>query len=152
MIQRKLQVEAIKQGSVIDHITVQQGIKILKFFQFSNKNEKITIGLNLPTHNGQSKDLIKIENLFITDTQANQLALFTPNATINQIKNFKVVHKFKVNLPPSFIGMLSCPNSNCISRHEPVNTTFYVQKNITLKLKCHYCEKSFDRSFFNELD
>lgn len=152
MTYKRLQVEAIEQGSVIDHISPQQGIRILKFFQFNNKNEKITIGLNLPTNNGETKDLIKIENLFISDTQANQLALFTPNATINQIKNFNVVHKYKVKLPTSFIGMLSCPNSNCICRHEIVKTTFYVQKNTTLKLKCHYCEKSFDRTFFNELD
>ena len=152
MGQQKLQVEAIEQGSVIDHISALQGIKILKFFQFSNRNEKITMGLNLPTSDGKSKDLIKIENIFVSDTQANQLALFAPNATINQIKNFKVVNKFKVKLPSSFIGMLSCPNSNCISHHEPVKTTFYVQNKAELKLKCHYCEKSFKRSLFNELD
>ena len=152
MMQKKLQVEAIQHGSVIDHIPAQQGVKILKFFKFTQTNEKITIGLNLPTHNGKSKDLIKVENTFISDAQANQLALFAPNATINQIKDFKVVNKFQVQLPSSFIGVLSCPNSNCISHNEPVKTQFYVNNNSELKLKCHYCEKSFSRSFFNELD
>ncbi len=151
-MQKKLQVEAIQHGSVIDHIPAQQGVKILKFFKFTQTNEKITIGLNLPTHNGKSKDLIKVENTFISDAQANQLALFAPNATINQIKDFKVVNKFQVQLPSSFIGVLSCPNSNCISHNEPVKTQFYVNNNSELKLKCHYCEKSFSRSFFNELD
>jgi len=151
-MQKKLQVEAIQHGSVIDHISAQQGVKILKFFKFTQTNEKITIGLNLPTHNGKSKDLIKVENTFISDAQANQLALFAPDATINQIKDFKVVNKFKVQLPNSFIGVLSCPNSNCISHDEPVKTRFYVSNKKDLKLKCHYCEKSFNRSFFNELD
>lgn len=151
-MQKKLQVEAIQHGSVIDHISAQQGVKILKFFKFTQTNEKITIGLNLPTHNGQSKDLIKVENTFISDAQANQLALFAPDATINQIKDFKVVNKFRVQLPNSFIGVLSCPNSNCISHNEPVKTRFYVSNKKALKLKCHYCEKSFNRSFFNELD
>ena len=151
-MQKKLQVEAIQDGSVIDHIPTQQGVKILNFFKFTQTNEKITIGLNLPTHNGEGKDLIKVENTFISDAQANQLALFAPDATINQIKDFKVVNKFQVQLPDSFIGVLSCPNSNCISHNEPVNTRFYVDNRSDLKLKCHYCEKSFNRTFFNELD
>lgn len=151
-MQKKLQVEAIQHGSVIDHIPAQQGVKILNFFKFTQTHEKITIGLNLPTHSGKGKDLIKVENTFISDAQANQLALFAPDATINQIKDFKVVNKFQVQLPDSFIGVLSCPNSNCISHNEPVNTRFYVNNSAELKLKCHYCEKSFNRSFFNELD
>lgn len=152
MMQKKLQVEAIQYGSVIDHIPVQQGIKILKFFKFTQTNEKITVGLNLPTNSSNRKDLVKIENMFISDEQANQLALFAPNATINQIKDFKVINKFKVQLPSAFIGVLSCPNSNCISHNEPVDTKFYVNNNSALKLKCHYCEKTFIPSFFNELD
>ncbi|WP_435236339.1 aspartate carbamoyltransferase regulatory subunit [Psychromonas sp. PT13] len=151
-MQKKLQVEAIQDGSVIDHIPAQQGVKILRFFKFTQTNEKITIGLNLPTHNGEGKDLIKVENTFISDEQANQLALFAPDATINQIKDFKVVKKFKVQLPDFFIGVLSCPNSNCISHNEPVKARFYVNKGTELRLKCHYCEKSFSRTFFNELD
>ena len=151
-MQKKLQVEAIQHGSVIDHIPAQQGVKILRFFKFTQTKEKITIGLNLPTHNGKGKDLIKVENTFISDGQANQLALFAPNATINQIKDFKVVNKFQVQLPDSFVGVFSCPNSNCISHNEPVKTRFYIKKGADLKLKCHYCEKSFSRSFFEELD
>lgn len=152
MNNQKLQVEAIQNGSVIDHIPAQQGIKILKFFKLAQANEKITVGLNLSKNNGRRKDLIKVENTFISDEQANQLALFAPDATINQIKNFNVVNKFKVKLPDAFVGVLACPNSNCISHNEPVQTQFYVNKRSELKLKCHYCEKSFDRSFFNELD
>jgi len=152
MMQKKLQVEAIEHGSVIDHIPAQQGVKILKFFKFTQTQEKITVGLNLATHSGEAKDLIKIENTFFNDQQANQLALFAPNATINQIKDFKVVNKFKVQLPSSFIGVLVCPNSNCISHNEPVDSRFYVHQKSTLKLKCHYCEKSFERATFDELD
>lgn len=152
MTSKKLQVEAIQNGSVIDHIPIHQAIKILSFFKFTKTNEKITIGLNLPTHSGKSKDLIKVENTFISDAQANQLALFAPDATINQIKDFTVVNKFQVQLPDSFIGVLSCPNSNCISHNEPVNTRFYVQNKDNLTLKCHYCEKTFNSSFFHELD
>ena len=123
-----------------------------QLFKFTQTNEKVTVGLNLSTKSGETKDLIKIENTFFNDQQANQLALFAPHATINQIKDFKVVNKFSVQLPSSFVGVLTCPNSNCISHNEPVKSRFYVQQTSTLKLKCHYCEKSFERSTFDELD
>ncbi len=149
---KKLEVEAIHNGSVIDHIAAGQGVKILKFFQLTDTDQKITVGLNLPSGASGTKDLIKVENTLITDEQANQLALFAPDATINIIKNTEVVKKFRVQLPPAISGVLACPNSNCISHNEPVPSQFYVQQKNDVKLKCHYCEKSFNRKLFTELD
>lgn len=151
-MKKKLEVQAIENGSVIDHIAAGQGVKILKFFQLTDTKQKITIGLNLPTGGNQTKDLIKIENTQITDSQANQLALFAPDATINLIDDYDVVKKFRVQLPEAIRGVLACPNSNCISHSEPVDSLFYIKQKQQLKLKCHYCEKSFLTSFFKELD
>jgi len=149
----KLQVEAIEQGTVIDHIPAGQGVKILKFFQLTNKRDRITVGLNLRSGEHGSKDLIKVENTVFTEAQANQLALFAPRATINVIESYQVVKKFKVARPPAIRGVFSCPNSNCISHHEPVQSNFYIrERGEQLKLKCHYCEKSFGRELFAELD
>lgn len=152
-MKKQLQVEAIAQGTVIDHIPAGQGIKILKFFDLSTTAQRITVGINLPTNYGSSKDLIKIANTAFDEEQANQLALFAPQATINVIEDFEVVKKFKVAIPESIRGIFACPNANCISHSEPVESHFYVrshQQNI--KLKCHYCEKSFSQEFFKELD
>jgi aspartate carbamoyltransferase regulatory subunit len=152
-MKKQLQVEAIAQGTVIDHIPAGQGVKILKFFQLSTHAQRITVGINLPTKCGNSKDLIKVANTAFDESQANQLALFAPEATINVIDNFEVVRKFKVALPEAIRGVFACPNTNCISHSEPVDSHFYVrshQQNI--KLKCHYCEKSFAQDLFSELD
>ncbi|MCE0558906.1 MULTISPECIES: aspartate carbamoyltransferase regulatory subunit [unclassified Motilimonas] len=151
-MKKKLEVQAIENGSVIDHIAAGKGVKILKFFQLTDTNQKITIGLNLPTGGNTTKDLIKIENTQITGVQANQLALFAPDATINLIDDYDVVKKFKVALPEAISGVLACPNSNCISHNEPVDSLFYIKQKQQIKLKCHYCEKSFATSFFKELD
>ncbi|RJG50413.1 aspartate carbamoyltransferase regulatory subunit [Motilimonas pumila] len=151
-MEKKLEVKAIQNGSVIDHIAAGQGVKILKFFHLTDTQQKITIGLNLPTSSNTTKDLIKVENTQISDTQANQLALFAPNATINLIEDYNVVKKFDVQLPESIQGVLGCPNSNCISHNEPVSSRFYVKNINKIKLKCHYCEKSFTTDFFTELD
>ncbi|MGL4600328.1 MAG: aspartate carbamoyltransferase regulatory subunit [Plesiomonas sp.] len=142
--ENKLQVEAIKNGTVIDHIPAQIGIKILSLFKFSQTHQRITVGLNLPSAALGQKDLIKIENIFLTEDQANQLAIYAPNASVNQIENYQVVRKLKPMLPEFIERVLSCPNSNCISHSEPINSGFSVRKQqANILLKCKYCEKVF---------
>jgi len=151
-MEKKLQVEAIAFGTVIDHIPAGQGVKILKFFELADGQQRITIGLNLPSGKG-CKDLIKVTDTQFTQEQANQLALFAPDATVNLIEHYKVVTKFTVAIPKQVVDVLTCPNSNCICHNEPVASRFYVRTtDTTVKLKCHYCEKSFESRFFNELD
>ncbi|SQH77697.1 aspartate carbamoyltransferase, regulatory subunit [Shewanella benthica] len=150
-MKKQLKVEAIENGTVIDHISPGQGIKILRFFELAKGPQRLTIGLNLPTSSGDFKDLIKIEHTVFDQNQANQLALFAPKATINVIENFEVVDKFKVAIPERISGVLTCPNSNCISHNEPVDSLFNIkQERVGVKLKCHYCEKSFISGVFRE--
>lgn len=149
--QTQLQVEAIRNGSVIDHIPANIGIKILKLFKMHKTNQRITIGLNLPSSALKAKDLIKIENVYLTKEQANQLALYAPQATVNQIEEYKVVNKLTLSLPDSIVSVFECPNSNCISHGEPVESRFNVQqKQEKVQLKCHYCEKVFSREIMTE--
>lgn len=140
----KLQVEAIKCGTVIDHIPAQVGFKLLSLFRLTETDARITIGLNLPSREQGRKDLIKIENTFLTDDQVNQLALYAPHATVNRIDNYDVVGKSSPALPERIDNVLVCPNSNCISRSEPVASSFAVKKRAgDITLKCKYCEKEF---------
>ncbi len=140
----KLQVEAIKRGTVIDHIPAQIGFKLLSLFRLTETDQRITIGLNLPSGELGRKDLIKIENTFLTDDQINRLALYAPHATVNRIDDYNVVAKISPALPERIEQVLTCPNSNCISRNEPVHSSFAVlQRQAGLTLKCKYCEKEF---------
>lgn len=140
----KLQVEAIKRGTVIDHIPARVGFRLLTLFRLTETDQRITIGLNLPSGELGRKDLIKIENTFLTDEQVNQLAIYAPQATVNRIDNYEVVGKSRPALPERIENVLVCPNSNCISRNEPVATSFMVKKRPQdIALKCKYCEKEF---------
>ena len=70
----------------------------------------------------------------------DKIALLAPNATINIVKNYKVVEKQRVKLPDAIKGIVKCDNPSCVSNsNEPVQTRFYVQKAQPLRLKCHYC-------------
>ncbi|BDM63908.1 aspartate carbamoyltransferase regulatory chain [Shewanella sp. NFH-SH190041] len=148
----QLQVEAIKNGTVIDHIPANIGFKVLKLFQLDDTLERVTIGLNLPSSALGKKDLIKIENVLFDEAQAQRLALYAPRATVNKIENYQVVAKLPVTLPDSITGVFSCPNSNCITHVEPaVDTLFGVQvQGGDVRLKCKYCEKVFSRDVVTE--
>ena len=141
----KLQVEAIKRGTVIDHIPAQVGFKLLTLFKLTETDQRITIGLNLPSGEMGRKDLVKIENTFLTDEQVNQLALYAPHATVNRIDDYEVVGKSRPNLPDRINSVLVCPNSNCISHAEPVFLQLCSEKSgkNDIALKCKYCEKEF---------
>lgn len=140
-----LQVEAIRCGTVIDHIPAQIGFKLLTLFKLTETDKRITIGLNLPSQALGRKDLIKIEDVFLTAEQANQLAIYAPKATVNCIDNYEVVLKMVPTLPKHIDEVLCCPNSHCISRTEPIISSFSLRAyQGRVLLKCKYCEKEFE--------
>ncbi|PCS23768.1 aspartate carbamoyltransferase regulatory subunit [Candidatus Enterovibrio escicola] len=148
----KLQVEAIKDGTVIDHIPANIGFKVMKLFKLYNTCERVTIGLNLHSSVLNAKDIIKIENIFINEEQAKQLALYAPKATVNQIENYAVVAKLPLTLPSTINGVFYCPNTNCITHdEEAIESSFkVVLKSDDVYLKCRYCEKVFSREIMTE--
>lgn len=143
---KKLSVEAIEKGTVIDHIPAGKGLTILRQFKLLHYGSAVTVGFNLPSKTQGCKDIIKITGVWLDDKAANRLALFAPEAVVNTIDNFKVTDKRRLELPDEITEVFRCPNTNCASHGEPVKSRFYVrtQGNQT-KLKCHYCEKTFSR-------
>ncbi|WP_066569771.1 aspartate carbamoyltransferase regulatory subunit [Snodgrassella sp. CFCC 13594] len=147
----KLSVEAIKDGTVIDHIPAGQGLAILRQFKLLSYGSAVTVGFNLPSQSTGHKDIIKIAGVHLDDHAANRLALFAPNATVNDIEHFDVVHKRALTLPATISEVFRCPNNNCASHGEPVRSRFYVrQSQGHTKLQCHYCEKTFARESVTE--
>ena len=143
----KLLVVAIANGTVIDHIAPGQAINIIRMFKFLSKNNQLTVGFNLRSGNLGKKDIIKISDVVFSPAQTEQIAVLAPNATINQIKDFKVVDKYKLRLPLETVGVFKCPNSNCITNDErDANARFKIStENGKVFMKCRYCERVFER-------
>ena len=145
-------VEAICDGTVIDHIPAGLGLVILRQFGLNDLGERVTVGFNLSSKNMGHKDIIKVENVRFDAEQANRLALFAPNATVNVIADYKVVDKLSLNLPEHVKGLFRCPNDNCASHKEPVISSFKVKTaNGETKLRCHYREKTYPRLAVTEI-
>ncbi|QEY23921.1 aspartate carbamoyltransferase regulatory subunit [Neisseria animalis] len=146
MDKKQYSVEAIENGTVIDHIPAGKGLAILRQFKLLHYGSAVTVGFNLPSQTQGSKDIIKISGVRLDGKAANRLALFAPEATVNVIEDFKVVQKMNIALPDVIAEVFRCPNSNCASHGEPVSSRFYVKtQNNQTRLKCHYCEKTFSR-------
>jgi len=143
---KTLSVSAIQNGTVIDHITSGQTLRIIHMLRLLHKKHKVTVGFNLPSKRMPLKDLIKIENHTLTNKEANEITVFAPEATINIIKNFEVVQKIITSLPPSISGIFICPNTLCITHHESIESFFHIEEQgRQIKLICKYCEKGFER-------
>ncbi len=142
-------VEAIEAGTVIDHIPPGQGLNVLARIQKRNADARLTVGLNLPSRTTDLKDIIKVECWLFSEQDAAEMALYAPQATVNIIEQYRVIKKFKIGLPEQFKGIFDCPNSNCISNTEPVQTLFRVSESqAKIELRCHYCERSFSDALF----
>lgn len=142
----KLSVSAICHGTVIDHIPNGQAIRIIQLLSLLGRPNPIMVGVNLVGSRRGKKDLIKIENCFLSENEINQIMAFAPNATINKIENFEVADKITGCLPKTIRSVFICPNKACVTHVEALETLFYLEsegKKITLT--CHYCENSYDR-------
>jgi aspartate carbamoyltransferase regulatory subunit len=136
-----LRVSKIKNGTVIDHITGGHALDVIKILGITGHvNWVVTVAINVPSKKLGTKDMVKIEGRELKSEEVDKIALLAPHATINIIRNYKVVEKQRVKLPNILRGIVKCSNPACISNSkEPVQPTFYVESEEPLRLRCHYC-------------
>lgn len=135
-------VSALENGTVLDHIPAENVYKALDLLYLKDIESQITIGINLASKASGKKGIIKIADKFFEDDELNKLALIAPKATVNIIRDFKVVEKKKLKTPDEVIGVARCKNPKCVTNHQPIKTRFFTIKDgDEISLKCHYCEK-----------
>ena len=145
MSRKELVVSALENGTVLDHIPADNVYKALRILNLKGIENQITIGINLNSKQNGKKGIIKIADKFFEDEELNKLALLAPEATVNVIRDFKVVEKKKVELPKEITGIAKCMNPKCVTNHQPITTKFKVNvKGNETSLLCHYCEKISD--------
>jgi len=144
---KKLRVKPIKNGTVIDHITANKALNVLKILGLPSEENTVTIAMNVPSSKMGSKDIVKIEGRELAPREVDKIALIAPNASINIIRDYELIEKGKVHLLDSISEILKCPNPNCITNtKEPVKTRFYVIEKEPVILRCYYCERIMEES------
>ncbi|QLH11946.1 aspartate carbamoyltransferase regulatory subunit [Nitrosarchaeum sp. AC2] len=139
-------VRRIKEGTVLDHIDEGKGLQVLSALRIDGKDGSlITIALNVPSGKFKKKDIIKVENKFLKDDDTNKLAVIAPKATINIIKDYKLIEKRRVALPNEINRIFRCSNPDCISNStEHIESVMDVIDKEGRVLKCRYCSRVLD--------
>lgn len=137
----RLEVRAIENGTVIDHIPSASLFKIIHILGLEKETHRITFGTNLESKRMGTKAIIKINERFCAQEEINRISLVAPMAMVNIIRNFDVVEKLPVKVPDTVEGFVRCANPKCITNNEPVRTAFAVIKGNEISLRCRYCEK-----------
>jgi aspartate carbamoyltransferase regulatory subunit len=140
MINKELQIAALQNGTVIDHIPSDQLFKVVSLLGIEKLNTPVTIGYNLDSKKMGSKGILKIAGKFFEQDEINRISLIAPAVKLNIIKDYEVVEKKLVQLPDELTGIVKCNNPKCISNNEPMKTRFTVIDKEKVTLKCEYCE------------
>lgn len=144
MDDKKLQVSAIKNGTVIDHIPANNLFKVINILGLDKVETQMTFGSNFESKKLGLKAIIKLSDIFFEDEDINKIALVAPEAKLNIIKDYKVVEKKVVEVPDKINGIAKCVNPKCVTNHEGIVTKFTVVSKKEVAIKCHYCEKITD--------
>jgi len=151
MSDRELRVSKIRNGTVIDHVTGGQALNVLSILGIDgSEGLGVSVVMNVPSDRLGRKDVVKVEDRELSQSEVDVISLIAPEASINIIRDFEVVQKNRVDRPESVVGLLSCPNRNCITNEsEPVETDFTV---VDEGVRCTYCGTIIRDSLADHID
>ncbi|EMA63655.1 aspartate carbamoyltransferase regulatory subunit [Halorubrum lipolyticum] len=151
MSEHELRVSKIRDGTVIDHVEGGQALNVLAILGIDgSEGFGVSVGMNVPSDRLGRKDIVKVEERELSQSEVDVLSLIAPEATINIVRDFEVVEKNRVTRPDSVTGVLSCPNRNCITNaNEPVDTRFDV---VADGVRCDYCSTILRADIADHID
>lgn len=147
---RKLRVSKIRDGTVIDHVAAGQALNVLSLLGIDgSEGLGVSVVMNVPSDRLGQKDVVKVEDRELSQSEVDVLSLFAPAATVNIVREFEVVEKTRVSRPERVTGVLDCPNRNCITNaDEPVDASFAV---VDEGVRCEYCDTILREGFGERL-
>ncbi|MGQ9588111.1 MAG: aspartate carbamoyltransferase regulatory subunit [Thermoplasmata archaeon] len=140
---KEFKVTPIRNGTVIDHISSGMALKVLRIVGVKDSvSSTVSVLMHVPSKKMGWKDIVKIEDRELDPKELDKIALISPNATINIIRDYNVAEKFVVEVPNVIRGIMKCANPGCITnQNEPVETEFVVESKKPITLRCVYCDR-----------
>ncbi len=134
-----MNVDSIVNGVVIDHIQAGKAMKLYELLNLEELDCSVAIIKNVTSHKMGKKDIIKIDA--DVDVNLDLIGFVDPDATINIIKNEKLVEKKNLSLPKELRNVLKCKNPRCISSVEQeLPHIFRLTDPAKKEYRCIYCE------------
>ena len=134
-----MNIDSIKNGIVIDHITAGQGMRIYNLLGLDSLDCSVALIKNVSSRKMGKKDIIKIDSDLDVDTDI--LGYVDPDVTVNIIKDGRTAEKKTIELPERLTGVLVCKNPRCISATEQeLPQVFRLTDRGRRVYRCIYCE------------
>ena len=132
-------VDTIKNGIVIDHITVGLGMKIYSLLKLDDLDCQVALIKNAPSKIMGKKDIIKIDAAI--DLKTDVLGYVDPDVTVNIIKDGNIIEKKQIALPEKLENVIKCKNPRCITTTEQeLAQVFKLTDKENRVYRCIYCE------------
>ena len=138
-----LNVGAISEGFVLDHIQAGKSMDIYKYLHLDNLDCCVAIIKNAKSNKMGKKDIIKIE-CPIDCIDLNVLGFIDHNITINIIKDSRIVEKKTLELPKEVVNVVRCKNPRCITSIEQELEHIFVLTDPKKEVyRCKWCEEKY---------
>ena len=142
-----MNIDTIKNGYVIDHITAGNAIKIYRLLDLENIGCQVALITNAKSKKSGTKDLLKIGELI--DINLDKIAFIDPEVTVNIVKNNKIIEKKKLEIPEKLVNVCYCNNPRCITSTERnLNQIFNLTNKKEKIYRCNYCETVLEKDKF----
>ena len=134
-----MNIDSIQNGVVIDHITAGGGAKLYDLLGLDGLDCSIALIRNVASKKMGRKDIIK--NDASIPVNLDVIGYVDPDATVNVIRDGKLVEKKSIPMPEQLVNVIKCKNPRCITSCEQeldhiVRLTDRDQK----VYRCIYCE------------
>ncbi|MEE1197837.1 MAG: aspartate carbamoyltransferase regulatory subunit [Acutalibacteraceae bacterium] len=134
-----MNIDSIKNGIVIDHITAGKAMKIYDLLGLDKLECSVALIRNVTSKKMGKKDIIKVD--YDLDIDTDVLGYIDPDATINVIKNGVIVDKKTIELPEKLTNVVFCKNPRCIcTTEQELPSIFTLTDRENRVYRCLYCE------------
>ena len=134
-----MNIDSIQNGVVIDHITAGSGMKLYKLLELDKLDVSVALIKNVASKKMGKKDIIKID----ADIPVNfdVIGFVDPEATVNVIKNGRLIEKRSIDMPRTLTNVIKCKNPRCItSSEQELDHIFELTDKENKEYRCLYCE------------
>ncbi len=134
-----MNIESIKNGIVIDHITAGKAMDIYKLLRLESLDCSVALIKNVPSGKMGKKDIVKID--YDLELNIDVLGYIDSGVTVNIIKDGVIIEKRSAELPERLTNVIFCKNPRCISQTEQeLPHVFNLTDKINRVYRCLYCE------------
>ena len=134
-----MNIDAIQNGIVIDHITAGRGMKLYELLGLEKLDCSVAIIKNVNSRKLGKKDIIKID----ADIPVNLdvIGYVDPGVSVNIIRAGTLVEKRRIDMPELLTNVIFCKNPRCISSVEQeLKHVFKLTDRENKVYRCIYCE------------